>query len=311
MDRRISPICSKSVLTDWKTVRNVVEMLLRKFDPWNGSLCTCPGKMSLNPYTGCAHGCLYCYASSYIPRFSDCRPKIGLLERLKRDVHRIEPGGLVSIANSSDPYPPMERDLHLTRECIKILMDSRLRLQLVTKSDIVTRDIDLLVAMPCVVSITLTTISDDLSKRLEPGAPPSERRLQAIRLLQSHGVPVTARLDPIIPGINDSEIEDLVSAVCRAGALHITSSTYKARPDNWMRLREAFPEESEALYAMFEKGSWTSGCRYLPNKVRFELMQRTKEAATESGASFSTCREGFSNEIGVCCDGSHLIGKMR
>jgi DNA repair photolyase len=290
-------------------VRNVVEMLLRKFDPWNGSMCTCPGKLSLNPYTGCAHGCLYCYASSYIPRFSDCRPKIGLLERLRRDVRRIEPGVLVSIANSSDPYPPMERDLHLTRECIKILRDSRLRLQLVTKSDIVTRDIDLLGVMPCVVSITVTTMSDELSKRLEPGAPLPERRLQAIRMLRSNEVPVTARLDPIIPGINDSEIEDLVSAVCRAGAQHITSSTYKARPDSRKRLKEAFPEESEALYAMFEKGSWTSGYRYLPNMVRFELMQKVKEASTENGATFSTCREGFSNEIGTFCDGSHLTEK--
>ena len=285
-------------------------MLLRKFDPWNGSLCTCPEKLSLNPYTGCAHGCLYCYASSYIPKFSDCRPKIGLLERLRREVHRVEPGVLVSIANSSDPYPPMEKDLHLTRGCIQILGDSGLRLQLVTKSDIVTRDIDLLEAMPCVVSITLTTLSDELSKRLEPGAPLPERRLQAIRLLKSHGVPVTARLDPIIPGINDSEIEDLVSAVCSAGAMHITSSTYKARPDSWKRLKEVFPDESKALYAMFDKGSWTCGCRYLPDKVRFELMQKTKEAATESGATFSMCREGFSNEFGVRCDGSHLTGKM-
>lgn len=284
-------------------------MLLRKFDPWNGSLCTCPRKMSLNPYTGCAHGCLYCYASSYISRFSDCRPKIGILERLRREVHRVEPGVLVSIANSSDPYPPMERDMHLTRECIKILKDSRLRLQLVTKSDIVTRDIDLLRAMPCVVSITLTTLSDKLSKRLEPGAPQPENRLQAIRLLHSSGVPVTARLDPMIPGINDSEIEDLVSAVCRAGALHITSSTYKARPDSWKRLKEAFPEESEDLNTMFEKGGWVSGCRYLPYEVRFELMQKAKVAAAESRATFSTCREGFSSEIGVCCDGSHLAGK--
>jgi DNA repair photolyase len=297
------------VFTGLEDRPKVVGMLLRKFDPWNGSLCTCPGKLSLNPYTGCAHGCLYCYASSYIPRFSDCRPKIGLLERLGRDVRRVEPGVLVSVANSSDPYPPMERNLHLTRECIKILRDSRLRLQLVTKSDIVTRDIDLLKAMPCVVSITLTTLSDEISRRLEPFAPSPERRLQAIHSLRSHGIPVTARLDPIIPGINDSEVEDLVSAVCGAGALHITSSTYKSRPDSWKRLREAFPEESVALQAMFGKGGWTSGCRYLPSRVRFELMQKFKNAATESGATFSTCREGFPNEVGVFCDGSHLTEK--
>ncbi len=284
-------------------------MLLRKFDPWNCPLCTCPGKLSLNPYTGCVHGCLYCYASSYIPRFSECRPKPGLLKNLRREVHCVEPGTLVSMSNSSDPYPPMERNLQLTRECIKILRERGMRLQLVTKSDIISRDAEILEAMDCVVSITITTLCDELANLLEPGAPMPERRLETIRLLRGRGIPVSARLDPIIPGINEPEIEELVSSVCNAGALHITTSTYKARPDSWKRLKDAFPEESEALGAMFEKGSRICGSRYLPEQVRFALMQKIKEAATKNGATFSTCREGFSKDPGVCCDGSHLARK--
>lgn len=286
-------------------------MLLREFDPWNSTLCTCPGKVSLNPYTGCAHGCLYCYASSYIPRFSECRPKPGLLKNLMREVHSVEPGTLVSMANSSDPYPPMERDLRLTRECIKIFRDRGLRLQLVTKSDIISRDADLLETMDCVVCITITTLCDELVSLLEPGAPMPERRLETIRLLWSRGIPVSARLDPIIPRINEPEIGDLVSAVCSAGARHITTSTYKARPDSWKRLKDAFPKESEALRAMFEKGSRISGSRYLPEDIRFALIQKMKKAATKNGATLSTCREGFSNDPGVCCDGSHLARKKR
>ena len=85
-------------------------MILRPFDPWKGQLCTCPPKLSLNPYTGCPHGCLYCYASSYIPRFAECRPKVDLLKRLARESSKIRPKTLVALSNSSDPYPPLEKE---------------------------------------------------------------------------------------------------------------------------------------------------------------------------------------------------------
>src|SRR5512137_228217 len=96
-------------------------MILTPFDPWKSSLCTCPSKLSLNPYTGCPHGCLYCYASSYIPHFSRCRPKSDLLKRLAREAARIRPGSLVAMSNSSDPYPLLEEKLLLTRSSLEIL----------------------------------------------------------------------------------------------------------------------------------------------------------------------------------------------
>lgn len=286
-------------------------MILKEFDPWNNPRCSCPKKLSLNPYTGCAHGCLYCYASSYIPRFAECRPKPRLLAALRQEVLRKKPGFLVSMSNSSDPYPPIERDLQLTRGCIKIIKNSDLRLQIVTKSDLVCRDSDLLKDMACVVSITITTLSDELSRRLEPGAPLPEKRLDCISLLQSRGVPVSARLDPIIPGINDGEIEDLVNAVCEAGALHITTSTYKARPDGWKRLKSVFPEESKGLETLLKKGDKVGGARYLPKEMRATLIKLVKRAALEKCITFSSCREGFSQEQEICCDGSHLAAKNR
>lgn len=118
-------------------------MILRSFDPWKSQLCTCPAKMSLNPYTGCPHGCLYCYASSYIPRFAECRPKIDLLKRLARESSKITPGTLVALSNSSDPYPPMEKDLRLSRGCLQILKERGLRVQVVTKSHLVAQDAEL------------------------------------------------------------------------------------------------------------------------------------------------------------------------
>jgi DNA repair photolyase len=284
-------------------------MILREFDPWNNPLCSCPKKLSLNPYTGCSHGCLYCYASSYIPRFAECRPKPRLLAALRRELLRRKPGLLVSMSNSSDPYPPIEVDLQLTRGCIQIIKDANIRLQIVTKSDIVCRDFDLLKDMACAVSITITTLCDELSSLLEPGAPLPGRRLDAIRLLRSKGVPVSARLDPIIPGINDAEIEDLVLAVCEAGALHITTSTYKARPDSWKRLNAVFPGESKGLEILLKKGNKVGSACYLPEDTRVHLLKRVKGAALESGVTFSSCREGFSQDPGLCCDGTHLAAQ--
>lgn len=283
-------------------------MILKSFDPWNNRLCTCPKKLSLNPYTGCSHGCLYCYASSYIPRFWDCRPKSDLIQRLKRDASRVRQGTLVSASNSSDPYPPAEKELCLTRGCIEILKERGLRLQIVTKSDIVARDVDLLCEMRSMVAITLTTLEDDLAAVLEPGAPRPSKRLEAMRLLAENGIPVSARVDPIIPGINSGEIEDLASAAARAGARHITASTYKARSDNLKRLCKSFPEETRVLSKQFKMGDRVGGTSYLPESLRIEILKLARAASIENEMTFSACREGFFQEE-RSCDGSHLIGQ--
>ena len=110
-------------------------MLLTVFDPWKSQLCTCPNKLTFNPYTGCDHGCLYCYASSYIPRFHDCRPKKNLLTRLKREATRLN-GELVSISNSSDPYPRLEQEVGLIRKCLEILAKNCCRLQMSSGSQV-------------------------------------------------------------------------------------------------------------------------------------------------------------------------------
>ncbi len=211
------------------------------------------------------------------------------------------------MSSSSDPYPPQERDLEITRGCLKILMGSESRVQVFTKSDLVCRDADLLSVIPSMVSITITATKDDLSRRLEPRAPMPERRLRAVSYLRKRGIPVSVRIDPVIPGINGSEIEDLVRLACEAGAQHITSSTYKARPDNWKRMISAFPEHAEGLANIFKGGSILAGSRYMPAEIRRSLMQRVERAAAKNGVTFGSCREGITAQKGVLCDGSHLI----
>ncbi|MDD4652020.1 MAG: radical SAM protein [Methanothrix sp.] len=285
-------------------------MILRPFDPWKGEMCTCPAKLSLNPYTGCPHGCLYCYASSYIPRFAECRPKVDLLRRLARESSRIRPGTLVSMSNSSDPYPSQEEWLLLSRGCLQILKERRLCVQVVTKSHLVARDADLLSGMNACVAMTITSLSESISSRLEPGAPSPARRLDAMAKLSAKGVALSARIDPIIPGINDGEIEQLAAAVSRAGARHITSSTIKAKPGIVKRITASFPHEGAALGRLFARGSKFAGSLYLPEETRYDLMLRIKECARRESVTFSTCREGWANIPGISCDGSHLLSAV-
>ena len=282
-------------------------MILNPFDPWKSRLCTCPSKLSLNPYTGCPHGCLYCYARSYIPNFSSCRPKADLPRRLDREAARVPPGRLVAMSNSSDPYPPLEEKLCLSRSCLKILRDRGLAVQVVTKSCLVARDAHLLAGMRASVAMTLTTLDDSISRILESGAALPGQRLKAMEKLAALGVPVSARIDPIIPGINDAEIDDLVSAVSRAGARHITSSTYKARPGGLKRIVNAFPEQGAALQRLFAGGEMMAGSLYLPSELRMDLMERIAASAEVEGLTFSSCREGSAPAPGINCDGSHLL----
>ncbi|HOV81898.1 MAG TPA: radical SAM protein [Methanothrix sp.] len=285
-------------------------MIIRPFDPWKSPLCTCPPKYSLNPYTGCPHGCLYCYASSYIPRFSHCRPKAHLLSGVEGEARRLPPGALVALSSSSDPYPPLEERLGLTRGCLQILGARGLSLQVVTKSHLVAEDADILAEMNACAAITVTSLNEDTSLRLEPGAPPPRLRLAAMSRLAERGIPVSARIDPIIPAINDCEIDDLVFAVCRAGAAHITSSTFKARPGSLSRIASVFPEAATSLQDLFARGERICASLYLPADLRRGLMERVKAAAEREGATFSSCREGTAPPPGIKCDGTHLINAM-
>jgi DNA repair photolyase len=280
--------------------------LISRFDPWRSGLCTCPPKLTFNPYTGCDHHCLYCYATSYIPNHRTLRQKKNLLPTLRREAARLD-GEILAISSSSDPYPTVEAEQELTRQCLKIISQSNCRLQVFTKSDIVARDVDLLAEMPCTVALTITTLDDQLASVIEPHAPSPSKRLRAIQTLVSHGVPVIVRVDPIIPYLNDDSSE-LLSTLAGLGVKHITSSTYKVKADNWMRLTEALPETTEKLYPLyFQQGEKAAGNRLLPKEFRFKLMKNMRDLAERNGMRFGVCREGFGELNTAGCDGSWLL----
>ena len=136
------------------------------------------------------------------PSFNDCRPKKDLLAALKREAAKLN-GETISIANSSDPYPRAEASEGLTRRCLEILAESNCKIQIITKSNIVVRDDDLLSKVPSTVALTITTDDDNLAKLIEPYAPLPSQRLRAAQDLIKAGIPVSVRIDPIIPFVND------------------------------------------------------------------------------------------------------------
>jgi DNA repair photolyase len=196
-----------------------------------------PFDRSINPYRGCEHGCVYCYARpthAYLGLSPglDFETKLvakfdaaSLLERaLAKPGYDCEP---IALGTNTDPYQPIERRLRITRGVLEVLARCGHPLTIVTKSAAVVRDLDLLAPMArqdlARVAISVTTLDGDLARRLEPRAAAPHRRLQAIRQLSDAGVPTAVMVAPIIPALTDHEIERIVEAGAAAGA---TSAGY-------------------------------------------------------------------------------------
>ncbi|MET0240417.1 MAG: PA0069 family radical SAM protein [Sphingobium sp.] len=192
---------------------------------------------SINAYAGCEHGCIYCFARP-THAHHDLSPGLDFETRLiaKPNAATLlrkelaKPGYVVqtiAMGTNTDPYQPIESEWRITRDCIAVLAACRHPLMITTKSDRVTRDIDLLGPMAAdglvAVGISLTTLDPALARRMEPRAAHPARRLAAITRLRAAGIPVYACISPIIPAINDHEIEALVAAAADAGALGVSN----------------------------------------------------------------------------------------
>lgn len=235
---------------------------------------------------------------------------------LRRDLRRVPEDCLVSMSNSSDPYPPIEAKLKLTRETLRVLGEFRVRVLIVSKSSLVVRDLDLLKNMRVAVTLTITTLDPRKSKIIEPNAPPPEERVKAVRVLSKSGVRVGVRIDPIIPYINDDpkEIKELVERVVRVGAQHITTSTFKAKRDSLARLSTVPGLGVKIRELYLSRGVRVKGYMYLEESVRRELLKPIVEEAQARGVTYATCREGFKHSKkyfnAPSCDGSHLIDSI-
>ena len=201
----------------------------------------------------------------------------------------------------------MEAETGLTRKCLSILSQRDCRIQIITKSTLVTRDTDVLTQVPCMVALTITTDDENTAKLIEPHAPSPIERLKTVETLISRGVPVSVRVDPIIPVVNDTP-DCLIATLASIGVKHVTASTYKAKPDNWQRLATAMPRNAEKLKPLyFEQGERTGGYTLLPQELRFKLLKHVRRLTIESGMKFGVCRENLPQLNTATCDGSWLM----
>lgn len=191
-----------------------------------------PLDYSMNPYQGCEHGCVYCYARNTHPYWGysaglDFEQKIlikqdaaALLEKKLRSP-RWEAAPIM-LAGNTDCYQPIEQKLEITRSLLKIFWRYRHPVSIITKNKLILRDLDLLRPLAeqrlLRVAISVTTLDEDLRRMMEPRTASVKQRLRTIRELSEAGVPVTAMLAPIIPGLNEHEIFPLMEAVAEAGA---------------------------------------------------------------------------------------------
>ncbi len=197
------------------------------------------------------------------------------------------------------------------RRCLEILAESNCKIQIITKSNLVTRDDDLLIKVPATVALTITTDDDELAKQIEPFAPSPSQRLRAAQDLIKAGILVSVRIDPIIPFVNDQP-QKLIATLADIGVKHITCSTYKAKSDSWMRLTVAMPQVAEKLKPLyFVQGEKIGGSTLLPKEFRYKILKGTRDLAEAKGLKFGVCREGLAQLNTATCDGSWLMPKAK
>ncbi len=211
-----------------------------------------PFEASLNPYRGCEHGCVYCYAR---PTHEYLGFSAGLDFETKVLVKRDAPSLLrkalaarrwkpqvVAIGGVTDPYQPVERRLGITRRCLGVFLEFRNPVAIVTKSGLVTRDVELLRELArhdaVAVYVSITTLERDLHRVMEPRAAAPERRLATVEALAQAGVPVGVLVAPVIPGLTDHELPAIVAASAAAGASFVRHIM--------LRLPHGLPELFEA-----------------------------------------------------------------
>src|SRR5687768_112927 len=280
----------------------------------NGTDVTGMGFWSINPYVGCAFGCAYCYARYahryVIERNVTAHPEQRLLreafetlppwlaferqifvkenaaEVLRRtlregsDKHlNLLKGEGIGIGTATDPYQPAERRFRITRGILEVLAEhAGLRVWIITKSPLVTRDVDLLRRISrnnrISVHISLITIDRELARRLEPRAPTPDARLRALARLREHGIEAGINVMPVLPGITDrpQQLEPLIAAVAGAGATYLNACALRLRSAARQRylpfIEREFPELASRYHTTYAR-SHHAGERYREGLARY------------------------------------------
>ncbi len=236
-----------------------------------------PFDCSINPYQGCEHGCIYCYARpshSYLDLspgldfetriFYKPNAAARLLEEWEKPGYDCKP---ITIGANTDPYQPAEKSTQITRQLLEQFDRHRHPVNLITKGSLVTRDLDLLARLAsrnlCSVAISVPTMDAGLKRIMEPRVPSAEVRLKAITALTDAGIPTSVLMAPLIPAINDAEIEDMLAAVADAGASHahyiFLRLPHEVRDLFIEWLAEHFPDRAKRVMSLVRQASGGRG----------------------------------------------------
>jgi len=230
-----------------------------------------PFDRSINPYRGCEHGCIYCFARP-THAYLGLSPGLDFETKIlfKPDAAKLLTAELaspkyrpdvVAMGTNTDPYQPVERDLKITRSILRVLSDFNNPVGIVTKNHLVTRDIDILGDMAkrnlAEVFLSVTTLDKDLARDMEPRASAPYRRLDAIKKLADAGVPVGVMTAPMIPGLNDHEMEAILEKATEAGATRAGFTVLrlpleiKDLFDEWLRANR--PDRAERVLSLIRQ----------------------------------------------------------
>ncbi len=238
---------------------------------------------TLNPYMGCGHACIYCYAPATL-RYAG-PDAWGSFVNVKTDIPRIlekevrtKKRGVVGISTVTDPYQPAEEKYRLTRSCLEVLLAKGFPICVQTKSALVLRDADLIRDFhDREVGFTITTLDERMSALIEPGASGPAARLDAMKKLSDDGIRTWAFVGPMVPGIIDKErLGELLAAVKEAGASHVMLDRLRLKPGLWGRMEplllEKAPDIAEACrLALFKNDGTFDALRTDASQICREL----------------------------------------
>jgi DNA repair photolyase len=253
---------------------------------------------ALNPYVGCAHGCVYCYAV-FMKRFTGHDEewgtfvdiKVNAPEVLSRQLRRAKPGN-VSLGTVTDAYQPLERGHGVTRACLERLLERPLPLSILTKSALVLRDLDLIKKLKDVeVAFTITALDEEVRSRFEPGASPVAARLKALRTISEAGIPTWAFCGPLLPGITDDDdsLDALFAQLKRAGVGYVLVDSLNLRGAVWGRLSRVLRAHYPHLMSFYRELSSDRG------PYHAALMERSRRLATRHGLGWEGVTLGESH----------------
>jgi DNA repair photolyase len=249
-----------------------------------------PHRLTANAYVGCLHECAYCYAV-WICKRDEVRVKLNAPETLKKELEkRIAKGKLkepVCLGSISDPYQPIELKYQLTRKMLQVCDELSYPVFIVTKSDLVTKDKDVLSSLAkrnlVAVNLTITAVEAKLLRKLEPYSPSNKKRLEAMKTLTGAGIPVNLYLSPYFPFLSENLLNYYIKKAADAGAKCCAVVPLKIRPVIWTGVKQFLENNSPSLVAKYQDLYFKHGTKDLSGYWLPELTYRRKIAEAIAG----------------------------